>query len=222
MAFTNAHDALSFGALIYIIASLMFVMASYNFLASNATTQRMHTFKQATGRYLRQHKRDFPHYSTLGHSLLRKTEETFSSSPEPKIDITTQNQGLVPSSIWEDKFFIHLLGKPMLHDLQKKEDLFSMVEDENEISLTLAIPNIDLEDIVIEVVGGRVIHIHGDQMTDSAHVKFCEKFSIGHNLDETNLKAKLNKGGKLVVTAPKLDDEKVLIRNIPVVSVDEF
>ncbi|KAL7531181.1 hypothetical protein ACHAXR_007429, partial [Thalassiosira sp. AJA248-18] len=69
----------------------------------------------------------------------------------------------------------------------------------------------------IEVIGGRVIHIKGEKTTSSSQVSFDKRFSIGQHLNESNLKAKLSKDGKLIVSAPKVGTgKKEEVRKIPI------
>mmetsp|Transcript_21439 Transcript_21439/g.44727 ORF Transcript_21439/g.44727 Transcript_21439/m.44727 type:complete len:100 (-) Transcript_21439:53-352(-) len=99
-----------------------------------------------------------------------------------------------------------------------------MNEDDDQVSLTISIPDIPLEDINIEVIGERIVHIYGEKKTESSQVSFDKRFSIGNKLEESNLKAELTKDGKLVVTAPKakMYNKKEDTRKIPIVFAKEL
>lgn len=130
--------------------------------------------------------------------------------------------------VWDERLFSPLIQSffPELQNIDREmwiEPTFKISEDGGLVKLTTSIPDIPLEDIDIEVVGGRIIHIKGTKTTDSSHVSFDKRFSIGQKVDESKLKAKLTKGGVLEVSAPEISvDEKKAVRKIPVTVAEEL
>ncbi|KAL7465084.1 hypothetical protein ACHAXS_005409 [Conticribra weissflogii] len=217
-----------------IASTLMLAMVSYFFLESKGSSPRMNTLDQVAGHYLRniesdRDQRNLLNYLMSSHSLINGLDEQLISATNGKIsDIPMEN--LIPSLVWEDGFFSPLLESPLLHELQRYDKQtwmnpkYEMKEDEDQVSLTVAIPEIPLEDINIEVIGERIVHIYGEKKTETSQVSFDKRFSIGNKLDESNLKAELTKGGTLVVTAPKakMYDKKEDTRKIPIVLAKEL
>ena len=207
-----------------IATTLILVMTSYLFLDSKPPTARMNTIDQVAGHYLRNQEDEY----LLRHDLFKLSDpDEFFSSTEKTRTIHDKDK-LAPSFIWGEEFFAPLLESPLLQELKKEQEQawmnpkFEMNDDEDQVSLRVFIPDISLENIEIEVIGGRVLHIHGEQIMDTSQVSFDNRYSIGSNLDESNLKAKLNKDGMLVVTAPKVASKKEDTRKIPVVYADEL
>ena len=121
---------------------------------------------------------------------------------------------------WNDEFFSPLLDNPFLFDdraAMKEELLFQMDESGDVVSLVLSIPDfIHSENINVEVVGGRMIHIQAEKTGPGSRKRFLDKrFALGEHLNESNLEAKLSKG-KLVVSAPKDGTGINHRRNIPI------
>ena len=116
--------------------------------------------------------------------------------------------------LWHDAFFAPLLGRapmggPMRgfnlrHQPRMMEPAFRMREDGEAVSLALSLPGVPPEDIAIEVIGGRVVHITGEKRGTFSTVTFDKRFGLGDKLNESNLRAALSKEGELVVTAPKV------------------
>ena len=85
-----------------------------------------------------------------------------------------------------------------------------MNEDNGDlVSLVLSIPDIPVQDVMVDVIGNRIIHIRGEHRNvANSHVSFDKRFALGSHVNESNLKAKLTKDGDLVLTAPKVGGEK--------------
>eukprot|EP00804_Cyclotella_cryptica_P004442 CCRYP_006856-RA/>CCRYP_006856-RA protein AED:0.41 eAED:0.62 QI:0/0/0/1/1/1/2/0/144 len=130
--------------------------------------------------------------------------------------------------VWDERLFSPLIDTffPELQNVQhmmRFDPAFEITEDRGIVMLTTSIPDVPLEDINIEVVGGRIIHIRGNRSTESSHVSFEKRFSIGQNVDESKLKATLTKDGLLKVSAPELSiDGKDVVRKIPVTLAEEL
>jgi len=130
--------------------------------------------------------------------------------------------------MWDERLFSPLMESffPELRDMQSEmlmEPTFRLVEGDGLVKLTTSIPDVPLKDIEIEVVGGRIIHIRGMKTTDSSHVQFDKRFSIGQIVDEEKLEAKLSKEGVLEVSAPEVTiDDKDAVRKIPVTLAEEL
>ncbi len=187
--------------------TLLIAGTTYIILSSTPQSSRMdmmHPHPDEERSYLR---------STTDHfmpssSLLHGTDEFFTSHDNQEFP-----------SIWNDGFFSPLLETdPFFKQLQETEPLvFDLSQDENSVSLTTSIPDIPLEDISIEVIDGTVLHIHGEESTPESHISFDKRFALGHHLEESNIQAKLTKGGELVVSAPKIGIGKnTEIRKIPI------
>ena len=90
-----------------------------------------------------------------------------------------------------------------------------MDESGDVVSLVLSIPDfIHSENINVEVVGGRMIHIQAEKTGPGSRKRFLDKrFALGEHLNESNLEAKLSKG-KLVVSAPKDGTRESIIGEI--------
>ena len=132
-------------------------------------------------------------------------------------------------TIWDERLFSPLILSffPELKDRNAKrtwmDPTFHIHEEDGIVKLTTSIPDIPLEDIDIEVVGGRIIHIKGTKTTDTSHVSFDRRFSIGQKVDEAKLEARLTKEGVLEVSAPEVwVDEKEAVRKIPVTLAEEL
>jgi len=219
---------------ISVASTMLLAMVSYFFLESKASSPRMNTLDQVAGHYLRntesdREQRNLLNFLISSHSRISGTDEDLISTTSEKIsDIPMEN--LVPSLVWEDGFFSPLLESPLLHELQRydkqtwMDPKYEMNEDDDQLSLTISIPDIPLEDINIEVIGERIVHIYGEKKTESSQVSFDKRFSIGNKLEESNLKAELTKDGKLVVTAPKakMYNKKEDTRKIPIVFAKEL
>lgn len=129
--------------------------------------------------------------------------------------------------LWDERLFSPLIQSffPEFEDMDQMwmEPTFQIHEGNGSVKLTTSIPDIPLEDIDIEVVDGRIIHIKGTKTTDSSHVSFDRRFSIGQKVDEAKLEAKLTRDGVLEVSAPEvLVDEKEAVRKIPVTLAEEL
>ena len=132
-------------------------------------------------------------------------------------------------TIWDERLFSPLILSffPELKDKNAErtwmDPTFHIREEDGIVKLTTSIPDIPLEDIDIEVVGGRIIHIKGTKTTDTSHVSFDRRFSIGQKVDEAKLEARLTKEGVLEVSAPEVwVDEKEAVRKIPVTLAEEL
>jgi HSP20 family molecular chaperone IbpA len=130
--------------------------------------------------------------------------------------------------VWDERLFSPLLDTffPELQNVQQNmrfDPSFKITEDRGMVLLTTSIPDVPLEDIDIEVVGGRIIHVRGTRTTESSHLSFEKRFSIGQNVDESKLKARLTKDGVLEVSAPELSTNgKDVVRKIPVTLAEEL
>ena len=183
------------------------VMALYFLIAFVRTTRPMDNIDHATSHYLRSNE----------HS-----EADFFSPPAleslKQYDIY---DGSLARSLWNDEFFSPLLESPLLQELHMKQHemwmdpVFHMSEGDGKVMLKLAIPDVALDDIDIEVLGGRVIHISGEKTTDNSHVSFDKRFSIGQHVDASKLEATLTKG-ELVLSAAKSEGNKDDVRKIQI------
>eukprot|EP01083_Nonionella_stella_P274822 933095_1 len=198
--------SLAHGATIALATILIIITVQHFLLASQQPEKmRMDMIDRAKKNYLRSHRDTF----FPPNSLIQGPDGFFSSNA-----IANDDHNDSSPSIWHDEFFSPLVDSPLLTELQNQEHVlmmepaFKMVEDGDQVSLVMSIPDVPLKDIDVEVIGGRFIHIKGEKTTDSSYVSFDKRFSIGQHLNESNLEAKLTKDGKLIVTAPKVGTEK--------------
>jgi HSP20 family molecular chaperone IbpA len=176
-----------------------------------------------------------------GMDLLEKNNQhhhnlrsDFFDQPRNKNNLSRQSLALRSSidpfdPLWDERLFSPLIQSffpEQLEDMDRMmwmEPTFQIHEEKGSVKLTTSIPDIPLKDIDIEVVDGRIIHIKGTKTTDSSHVSFDRRFSIGQKVDEAKLEAKLTKDGVLEVSAPEvLVDEKEVVRKIPVTLAEEL
>ena len=133
-------------------------------------------------------------------------------------------ENLLLPSLWNDEFLSPLMEiDPLFRQRQETHsamwhDLaFDLTQNEDFISLTTSIPDVPLKDINIEVIDGTVLHIHGDKHRSSSQVIFDKRFALGHHLEESSIKAKLTKGGELIVIVPKVGKSmRIEVRKIPI------
>ncbi|KAL7481309.1 hypothetical protein ACHAW6_006993 [Cyclotella cf. meneghiniana] len=162
------------------------------------------------------------------HNYLRSHDHSgvFFDSPFP-LDKSIAVRGIDPV-VWDERLFSPLVDNffPELQNVQRNmrfDPSFKITEDRGMVLLTTSIPDVPLEDINIEVVGGRIIHVRGTKKTESSHLSFEKRFSIGQNVDQSKLKARLTKGGVLEVSAPELStDGHDVVRKIPVTLAEEL
>jgi len=129
-------------------------------------------------------------------------------------------------SMWHDEFFSPLLESPLMNEFRRQHNnmMFDPVYNLNEedgdlVSLVLSIPDIPVQDVMVDVIGNRIIHIRGEHRNTNSHVSFDKRFALGNHVNEPDLKAKLTKDGDLVVTALKVGGEKTTkdeVRHIPI------
>ncbi len=199
--------------------TLLIAGTTYIILSSTPQSSRMdmmHPHPDEEKSYLRSTTDQFMPSS----SLLHGTDEFFTSL---KHDDSQEKGDFLPS-IWNVGFFSPLQEiDPFFKQLQENEPMkwfdpvFDLSQDEDSVSLTTSIPDIPLKDISIEVIGGTVLHIHGEESTPESQFSFDKRFALGHHLEESNIQAKLTKRGELVVSAPKIGIGKnTEIRKIPI------
>jgi len=217
---TNTHThrggmpTLVYAAAIAIGTTLMIITLQHFLLAREqpATSQMDMMMTRAHNNYLRSHQ----HHDFMPTAdLLQGADGFFSTDAHAREDW----DAYLPS-IWSDEFFAPLLEAPFMHrknHTMLMEPAFKMDEDGDEVSLIIKVPDVPLEDIDVEVIGGRIVHIKGEKTTPNSHLSFDKRFTIGQHLNESNLKAKLTKSGDLVVTAPKVGSgEKEEVRKISI------
>ena len=102
-----------------------------------------------------------------------------------------------------------IFGETQQYD-DDMDPLFHLNEDNGDlVSLVLSISDIPVQDVMVDVIGNRIIHIRGEHRNvANSHVSFDKRFALGSHVNESELKAKLNKDGDLVVTAPKVGGDK--------------
>lgn len=128
-------------------------------------------------------------------------------------------------SMWHDEFFSPLLESPLINEFRRHHNnmmmdpVYNLNEDGDLISLVLSIPDIPVQDVMVDVIGNRIIHIRGEHQNANSHVSFDKRFALGNHVNESELKAKMTKDGDLVVTAPKVGGDKITkdeVRRIPI------
>ena len=205
------------GVSIALVTTMIIITVQHFLLASRQPEKtRMDMIGRANTNYLRSHGDKFLAANSPIHG---PTEDFFSTNTFAK-----DNRHDLISSMWHDEFFSPLLDCPLMQELRRQEHNMMMMDpafklDENgdQVSLIMSIPDVPLGDIEIEIIGGRVVHIKGEKTTDSSHVSFDKRFSIGQHLNESSLEAKLTKDGDLIVTAPKVGtEEKEEVRKIDI------
>jgi HSP20 family molecular chaperone IbpA len=195
----------------FVLAILAF--ASYLMIAAIRTYRKMDLLEKDT--------------NSQHHNLRSNNIPDFFDQPR-YLDKSLALRSLDDPMVWDERLFSPLIQSvfPELKDLERKmwiQPAFKISEDGGFVKLTTSIPDIPLEDIEIEVVGGRIIHIKGSKTTGSSHVSFDERFSIGQKVDEAKLEAKLSKDGVLEVSAPEVSvDEEKAVRKIPVTLAEEL
>lgn len=128
---------------------------------------------------------------------------------------------------WDERLFSPLLFFPEIRQFQQEisiDPAFKISKDGGVVKLKTSIPDVPLENIAVEVVNDRFIHIRGTKSTGSSHVSFEKRFSIGQKVDEAKLQAKMTKSGLLEISAPEVTDTEVeeVVRKIPVSLAEEL
>ncbi|KAL7529514.1 hypothetical protein ACHAWF_003007 [Thalassiosira exigua] len=206
-------SSLAYGATIALGTTLLIITVKHFLLASkepSPVNSRMAMMERARGKYLRNHGHRAVDDWMPSSSLLQGPNGFFSS----KAVADDGKDDLLPSTLWHDEFFSPFLDMPLMKgfpgmdEMMRMELPFKMDEEGDLVSLVMSVPDIPLKDIQVEVIDGRMVHVRGEETTDSSHMNFDKRFSIGEHLDEARLKAKLTKKGELVVTVPKVGTEK--------------
>lgn len=106
-------------------------------------------------------------------------------------------------------FFNHELQLPLLHPetfVRRKNDFFmphcNIQEDGRLVTVTLAVPDIPLEDIHIEVLDGSVLRVAGGHSKLGNSVQFEKIFALGRHIDSESIQATLSHG-ELKITTPR-------------------
>ena len=89
------------------------------------------------------------------------------------------------------------------------EPAYKVDETDDKIAFTMSVPDVELKDIQIEIMDGRVMHISGKKRMERkgmvSETSFDKRFALGRNVDENHITAKLNqKRGELTVETPKI------------------
>jgi len=101
-----------------------------------------------------------------------------------------------------DPFFLRAGGAGGLLTPQQ----YDIQEDDRAVTVTVAVPDVPLKDIDIEVIDGSVLHITGGRKTDHSTIKFEKIFGLGRHMDSESIEATL-KDGQLKITTPKKNIE---------------
>lgn len=92
------------------------------------------------------------------------------------------------------------------------EPIYTVNESDEKIAFTMKVPDVELKDINIEIIDGRVMHISGKKRMERkgmvSETSFDKRFALGRNVDQDHITAKLNKKkGELTVETPKVEVE---------------
>eukprot|EP00563_Minutocellus_polymorphus_P019751 CAMPEP_0197724174 /NCGR_PEP_ID=MMETSP1434-20131217/6192_1 /TAXON_ID=265543 /ORGANISM="Minutocellus polymorphus, Strain CCMP3303" /LENGTH=242 /DNA_ID=CAMNT_0043309495 /DNA_START=1 /DNA_END=729 /DNA_ORIENTATION=+ len=91
------------------------------------------------------------------------------------------------------------------------EPTYKVDETDDQIAVTVSVPDVDLKDITIEIMDGRVMHISGMKRMHRkgmvSETSFDKRFALGRDVDQDHITAKLNqRKGELTVETPKLKE----------------
>ena len=91
------------------------------------------------------------------------------------------------------------------------EPIYTVDESDDKIAFTMKVPDVEMKDISIEIIDGRVMHISGKKRMERkgmvSETSFDKQFALGRNVDQDHITAKLNqKKGELTVETPKVKE----------------
>lgn len=91
------------------------------------------------------------------------------------------------------------------------EPIYTVDETDDKIAFTMKVPDVEMKDINIEIIDGRVMHISGTKRMERkgmvSETSFDKRFALGRNVDQDHITAKLNqKKGELTVETPKIKE----------------
>jgi len=216
----NNRPSIVYTLAISLITTLFIISVQHLMLVTKQPTyaQMDEMTNQAQGSFLRNHPPTSRH---LDQHLLHQVSGTFFSRTKDDNDDFFS----IPS-MWHDEFFSPLLDSPFMNEFRRQhkqmmDPVFELNEDDGDlVSLVLSLPDIPVQDVMVDVIGNRIIHIRGEHRNSNSHVSFDKRFALGNHVNESELKAKLNKDGDLVVTAPKVGGDKTtkdeVRRHIPI------
>jgi len=107
--------------------------------------------------------------------------------------------------------------------LRQSSPAFEIVEDNNQFKLAMDLPGVKPEDckVVVEQEG-KMLHLFGGRKSETeggySETRFDQWFQLGKGLDSSQISANLA-DGVMVVTAPKLDVEKIIPEETLVIDI---
>ena len=89
--------------------------------------------------------------------------------------------------------------------------IYTVDDTDDKIAFTMKVPDVEMKDINIEIIDGRVMHISGTKRMERkgmvSETSFDKRFALGRNVDQDHITAKLNqKKGELTVETPKIKE----------------
>ena len=134
------------------------------------------------------------------HRIARNTPKILRSYHRPML--ASLDDFWAPLNHYQEFF-----TQPTSLTLHRKSPGYHVVDDEQQFKLEIDVPGVKLNDIKIELKEhGRVLHVNGGRtvQTDNefSTINFSKAFTLGPNIDSSNLTASLQ-NGVLTITTPK-------------------
>lgn len=176
----NNRPSIWYTLAVSLITTLFIISMQHLMLATKQPTYTQMdemTNLQAQGSFLRNHPLSPPSRHLDQHMpphLLQSSRDTFLSRTRDDNDDFFS----IPS-MWHDEFFSPLLESPLMNEFRRQHNnmmlmdpVYNLNEDGDLISLVLSIPDIPVQDVIVDVIGNRIIHIRGEHQNENSHVSF--------------------------------------------------